>query len=316
VLRDPAKISVGFTAPEAGGYSQLYMTGSGVADSVSATYTPGSPARATFSLLPGSAGIFDQSPSAAAGCSVSPTQAVCTLSKPLDAIVLAGMGGDDTLQANGFPIWTSVVAAGGAGSDQVTGGSTSEDVLIDGPDATGPGNDTLNGLAGDDALLNNEGVDSLNAGDGNDLFLSTAICNGDVLDGGTGSDNASWAKFKDSGVEARLAEGVAGRPGDGTSPDCGGAPLDSLRGIEDLEGSSQSDALYGDAGPNSLLGRAAPDLFYGREGNDTVRANAADFDPVIDCGTETDTAVIDFSSYGDAPVNCETVKQADSKYTG
>jgi Ca2+-binding RTX toxin-like protein len=316
VLRDRSKISVGFMALAAPSYAQLYLTGSSNADSVSATYTSGSPTRVTFSTLPGSAGTFDQSPSASSGCSVSPTQAVCTLTKPLDAVVLAGMGGNDVLQANGFPISTSVVSTGGEGSDQVTGGSTSEDVLVDGPDATGPGNDVLSGLAGDDALLNNDGADNLNAGDGNDLFLNTAICNGDLIDGGTGSDNASWAKFKDSGVEARLAEGVAGRPVGGTAPDCGGAPLDSLRGIEDLEGSSQSDALYGDAGPNSLLGRAAPDLFYGREGNDTVRANAADLDPAIDCGPDTDTAVIDFSNYGDAPVNCETVKQADSRYTG
>jgi Ca2+-binding RTX toxin-like protein len=226
------------------------------------------------------------------------------------------MAGDDVLQASGFPVWTSVVVAGGEGSDQVSGGDSSEDVLVDGPDFTAPGNDTLNGMRGDDALIDNGGADLLNAGDGNDLMLSNGICTGTVLDGGTGSDNASWAKFKDSGVEARLAEGVAGRPGDGTIPDCSGGTLGTLRGIEDLEGSSQADGLYGDAGPNSLLGRAGADVFYAREGNDTIRANAADLDPVIDCGPDNDTAVIDFSNYGDSPANCESVKQADSKYTG
>jgi Ca2+-binding RTX toxin-like protein len=315
VLRDPTKISVGFMAPE-GTDSQLYMTGSSSADMVSATFTFGSPNRVTFSLLPGSVGSFDTSASAAAGCATTATQAVCSLNKGLDATVLAGMAGNDVLQAHGFPIWTSVVVAGGEGSDQITGGNSSEDVLVDGPDATGFGNDTLSGLGGDDALLNNDGADNLNAGDGNDLFLSTAICNGDVLNGGTGSDNASWAKFKDSGVEARLAEGIAGRPGTGAGPDCGAQPFDALQGIEDLEGSSQADGLYGDAGTNSLLGRAGADLFYAREGNDTIRANAADLDPVIDCGAGTDTAVVDFSNYGDNPVGCETVKRVDSRYTG
>ena len=74
----------------------------------------------------------------------------------------------------------------------------------------------------------------VSAGDGNDLILSNAVCTGTVVDGGAGSDNASWAKFKDSGVEARLAEGIAGRPGDGTAPDCSGGTLDTVRGIEDL----------------------------------------------------------------------------------
>jgi Ca2+-binding RTX toxin-like protein len=318
VLRDASKISVGFLAPEAAAYSQLYLTGSSASDSVSATYTQGSPATVTFTVNPGSGGVLDTSPSGSSGCGTpSATRVVCSLgSKRLDSIVLAGMGGDDVLQANSFPSWTSVVGTGGEGNDTVSGGVLSQDVLVDGPDATGPGNDTLYGLGGDDALLNNDGADQLFAGDGNDLFLSTAICDGDLLSAGAGSDNASWAKFKDSGIEARLAEGVAGRPGTGAAPDCGTEPLDTLQQIEDLEGSSQADALYGDAGPNSLLGRAGGDIFYAREGNDTIRANAGDLDPIIDCGPGTDLAVIDFSNYGDSANACESVRQANPSYTG
>ena len=50
---------------------------------------------------------------------------------PLDSILLAGMAGDDTITANGFPDGTSVVELGGDGADTLTGG-TSEDVLVDG----------------------------------------------------------------------------------------------------------------------------------------------------------------------------------------
>jgi Ca2+-binding RTX toxin-like protein len=319
VLRDPSKISVGVMAPEQSGYGELYLTGSSGADSVTATYNSGSSVSVSFSVAPGSTGTFDQSVSAAGGCQISsPTQAVCSLgSKRLESIVLAGMAGDDVLQANGFPTWATVLATGGEGNDSVSGGPASEDILVDGPDFTGPGNDVLNGYGGDDALLNNGGADQLFGGDGNDLFLSTAICNGDLLNGGTGTDNASWAKFQDSGVEARLAEGIAGRPGTGSGPDCGGAPFDTLQQIEALEGSSQGDALYGDAGPNSLLGRAGSDVYYAREGNDNVTANSSDLDPVIDCGTGADTAVVDQSGWGDQPnANCETVIRKGGVYTG
>jgi Ca2+-binding RTX toxin-like protein len=320
VLRDPTRISVGVMASELGAYGQLYLTGSNAADSVSATYKAGPPVSVTFTVASGSAGLFDQSAAAAGGCQIpSPTQAVCSLGsgKRLESIVVAGMGGDDTLAANGFPTWATVVGAGGEGNDSVSGGNLSEDILVDGPDATGAGNDVLNGFGGDDALLNNGGADQLFAGDGNDLFLSTAICNGDLLNGGADSDNASWAKFKDTGIEARLAEGVAGRPGTGAAPDCGAGPFDGLQQIEALEGSSQGDALYGDAGPNSLLGRAGGDVYYAREGDDKITANAADLDPIIDCGTGADTAVVDYSSYGDRPnANCETVSQAGSSYSG
>ena len=59
-------------------------------------------------------------------------------------------------------------------------------------------------LGGDDALLHNGGADELLGGDGNDLFLSVSICDGDRIDGGGGRDNSSWARFKGGGVYANL----------------------------------------------------------------------------------------------------------------
>ena len=235
---------------------------------------------------------------------------VCTLSKPLDAIVLAGMGAGDILRANGFPTSASVMNLGGEGADTLSGGALSEDVLVDGPDATGAWADTLESFGGDDVLTNNDGVDQLSGGDGNDYFLSTTICDGDTLIGGAGRDNASWSKFS-AGIEASIAQGTAGRPGTGSTPDCGAEPLDHLQAIEDLEGSSQADGLYGGRGPNQLWGRDGADTLQSAAGNDLILANAGDSDPSIDCGADNDTAVIDHPPDVDIASNCESIREAD-----
>jgi Ca2+-binding RTX toxin-like protein len=317
VLRNSSKISLGMMAPEAAGRTQIYMTGSSLADSVSATYNPGSPARVTFAVAPGSAGFFNRDSSASSGCSIpTATEAVCTLSKPLDSILLAGFGAADILQASGFPTTTSVMNLGGEGSDTLSGGDLSEDVLVDGPDFTGFWDDRLYGFGGDDALVNNGGADDLFAGSGNDLMLSIFACGGDELNGGPDRDNASWARAT-TGVEAHIVEGVAGRPGTAAGPECGTGPLSALAEVEDLEGTSFADRLFGGPGPNQLLGRAGGDSFYGAEGADLLLTNAGDADPVISCGADTDTAVIDHPLYGESPdPDCESLPEADPKYAG
>jgi hypothetical protein len=137
----------------------------------------------------------------------------------------------------------------------------------------------------------------------------------DEVNGGGDVDNASWARAT-TGVDARLVDGLAGRPG-AAGAECGGGPLTSLAEVEQLEGTSFADRLYGDAGPNQLLGRAGGDVFYGAEGSDLLLTNAADTDTLISCGVEVDTALIDRPGYGDTPdPDCETIFEADPKYAG
>jgi Ca2+-binding RTX toxin-like protein len=302
--RDTTKVSVGLmTPPGATPYAQLYLVGSNSGDKVTATYSP------TEVLFLLAAGSFDESASGAGGCEIrSPTEAVCPLAQPLDSLLLAGMDGDDTIAASNFPATDSVVAIGGEGSDAITGGEESEDILVDGP---GGGADVLDARGGDDALTHNGGADQLLGGNGNDLFLSNAVCDGEHIGGGEGRDNASWARFKE-GVEANLASGAAGHPGSGEAPDCGGAPLDSLTEVEDLEGSGSSDVFYGDGSPNQLLGHPGADIYFAGPGEDSILANSGDADITINCGPDNDSAVIDRPQYGDpAPVECETVSEAD-----
>jgi Ca2+-binding RTX toxin-like protein len=222
------------------------------------------------------------------------------------------MGGADTIEAAGFPASTGVVISGGAGADHLTGGEASEDVLVDGP---GSSEDVLSALGGDDALLHNDGPDSLLGGTGNDLFLSVSICDGELLAGESGRDNASWARLTGADVDARLDQGLVGEPGPGEAPQCAAGSLDTLQEVEDLEGSNSPDVLYGDGGANQLLGHAGADTYRALAGDDSILANSADSDAVIDCGEGNDSALIDVPhppAYEDpAPIGCETVRSGE-----
>ena len=313
VLRDQSKVSAGLMAPADPRYAQAYLTGSSQADEVTATYSPGAPGSVSFTLGPGSAAAFDAGASAAGGCNPpTATQLVCPLGKPLDSIVLAGLGGDDRLSAGGFPDSVSVVLAGGEGGDTLNGGEQSEDVLADGPDESGSGDDALNAFGGDDALLNNEGFDQLAGGTGNDLFLSDSICDGDSLDGGPERDNASWTKFNESGVAANLGSKTAGAPGPGGAPTCASGSLGAILAIEDLEGTALGDFFTGDSAENQLLGWAGADTYSSGPGKDRILANSGDFDPAIACGTEVDVVLIDRPPVVEAAgPDCENVQEAD-----
>lgn len=299
--RDPSKVSVGLMAPGAPGRSQLYVTGSGGNDTIAAVYAPG----AVSFVLSGGASFDSTVP----GCSVTATSASCAIGS-LDSIVLAGLDGNDSLSADGFPQQTGVVLLGGLGFDTLAGGDGSEDLLVDG---RGAQRDVLSALGRDDALLHQGGPDELLGGEGNDLFLSTSICDGEALDGGEGRDNSSWARLLGGGVEARLDFGAVGRFGASGDPGCDGVGTpDAMIAIEDLEGSDSADQLVGDAGPNQLLGHRGPDEYLAGAGADTVLANSADSDPLIDCGADLDQAVIDIptATYADAaPIECETVRE-------
>jgi Ca2+-binding RTX toxin-like protein len=300
--RDGSKISIGAVTPGAPGPTQLYVTGSSGPDTMTATYAPGA---VTISFSGAEAEL-------SAPCEpTSTTVATCPVGF-LDSIVVAGLGGNDQLTASDFPQATGVVLLGGEGQDSLTGGEGSEDLLVDGRGAAA---DTLSALGRDDALLHEGGADTLLGGDGNDLFLSTSICDGETIDGGEGRDNSSWARLGNGeGVEARLDQSPArvGRFGAPGGPGCGGETPDTLFSIEDLEGSEQADLLVGSSGENQLLGHKGPDEYFAGAGPDTILANSADSDPVINCGADVDTAVIDVptAEYADAtPVECETVRQ-------
>ncbi len=313
--RDTGKVSIGMTSvPPTGGFAGatgVYAVGSSNSDQLTASWNGSS---VVFSL---SGAQFDTSTAdaGAGGCLVNTTSATCTPPTPFDSLLLAGMDGNDNLRAEGIPDGVSVVELGGTGADELNG-SGSEDTLVDGNGAT---RDELFAGAGDDALIHNGGSDVQDGGEGSDLFLSVALCEGESINGGaervgapiSDRDNASWARLPLVGVDARLDQGRAGRIGPGGEPDCSGGSFDTLNGIEDLEGSSQSDYLVGNAGPNQILGHKGADSYFGEAGSDLLLANSGTADAVINCGADLDQAVIDLKSVANdpTPIECEQVRE-------
>jgi Ca2+-binding RTX toxin-like protein len=307
--RDPGAIAVGIMAPQSGTAPAVYLTGSDEDDNVTASYAANAATPdpddgvVTFSLAAASEGQFEVD--TAGGCAAPGAAAVaCAVPEPPDSVLLAGLQGDDVLHAPSLPETVSVVLLGNLDGDELTGGET-EDTLVD-----GAGEDDVVAGGRDDALPNNGGGDQLDAGPGEDLFISNAVCDGDVLNGGPDRDNANWANFG-TGVTIEMEAETAGLIGPQGRPQCTTtALLTTLRGIEDVEGTSLGDNLVGDSGPNQLLGRAGPDNYLAGAGNDHLLANSGDSDPTVDCGEGFDTALIDFAPLSDGPpVGCESVEE-------
>jgi Ca2+-binding RTX toxin-like protein len=320
--RERGKISVGLmvtSPPSSLGWVALYLTGSTGTDHMTATYSAESVSFATE----GESAQFDTN--AEAGCTYEATKVTCSLPKPLDAITVAGMAGNDTLTLSGFQELTTPVMLGGEGSDVLTAQNGTEDMLVDG---NGSGEDTLSAGNYDDALINNEGGDVLQGGNGNDLLLSAANCDGNTLQGaasaeadGAAVNSASWAKLPEGlpGVVGDLetTEGTPakGRAGDTLSgarnPTCGGSLIgtSSLLNIDDFEGSSGNDQFYGDSKENNMLGRLGKDELWGRGGDDRLEAAG---DGTIDHGgggaqTSKDVCVLDANEVSSFS-GCEEVK--------
>jgi serralysin len=105
-----------------------------------------------------------------------------------------------------------------------------------------------------DAIFGNGGDDVLHGGGGDDL-----------LDGGTGSDTYASLVGLDP-VTVNLAEGFALD---------GGGGIDTLVGIENADGSDNTDdTLIGDAGANRLRGLTGNDRLEGGAGDDTLDGGA------------------------------------------
>lgn len=116
-------------------------------------------------------------------------------------------------------------------------------------------NNHLTGYAGNDSLSGFGGDDVLNGGDGND-----------VMDGGDGVDLVTY-KGGASGVTVDLAI-------DTRSQNTIGSGVDTLKNVENLEGTDFADTLLGNAGANQINGLGGGDFIRGRAGDDDLRGGA------------------------------------------
>ena len=151
------------------------------------------------------------------------------------------------------------VLVGNAGVNYLSGGEGNDDLRGEGGDdrtfgdegndrlVGGSGNDSVGGDRGNDRVVGGSGDDVLSGGDGND---------NDTLDGGAGLDAITYRRGP-TGIQANLLIGRAI-----------GRGLDTLAGIEQVEGSELPDQLLGDAKTNFLVGNAGFDRITAAAGSD------------------------------------------------
>jgi Ca2+-binding RTX toxin-like protein len=224
--------------------------------------------------------------------------------------LLAGFGGDDRISGGGG----DDLVAGGSGDDRINGGPGAYDVLDDlefggsGSEhalhldlsrgvATGHGrdrlrqvegtygsvgNDRLVGSSHSDVLVGDAGDDTISGGAGPDVVEGDAGL--DSLDGGSGTDYASAYGSPTPVTIDLAAETIMGpKPSIDT---------DSLRGIEDAQGSTFDDTISGDDGSNALRGDLGGDTISGAAGDDILIGGCGAapsphffYEDVFDCST-------------------------------
>ena len=182
-----------------------------------------------------------------------------------------GVGGDaagDTYSSIECIIGSafSDVLSGDAANNRLYGGN-GQDTL-----KGGGGHDILEGQGGHDFLLGGAQFDTLRGGDGNDYLNGGAQA--DTMYGDAGFDTLSYAGSS-RGVVINLGGGTA-LGGDATG--------DVYSGMENLEGSSHSDTLFGDHLINHIDGGDGDDFLFGAAGNDifVFEANGFGDDSILD----------------------------------
>ena len=166
---------------------------------------------------------------------------------------LVGGGGNDTASYAGATAGVTVnLALQGGAQSTVNAGS---DTLSGFTNLLGSGfNDSLTGDTGANTLTGGGGDDTLNPG-----FNPVGAV--DVLDGGAGSDTASFAGYTTS-VFATLVDGYAS--------DFSLNRIANFTSIENLTGGAGSDNLGGDGNNNAIEGGLGDDIMDGGAGVDTL----------------------------------------------
>lgn len=133
----------------------------------------------------------------------------------------------------------------------------------------GGGNDELSGYGGNDSLYGDGGSDSVDGYEGNDKLFGGD--GNDVLDGGAGNDELRGGRGIDTvrfteGSEYSL--GVVVNLNDGTVQGGELFGTDRLFEIENVEGTSGNDLIFGNGAANVLTGGAGYDRLIGFGGAD------------------------------------------------
>ena len=137
----------------------------------------------------------------------------------------------------------------------------------------------VRGFAGIDTITGGTGADTLDGGVG-----------ADTLNGSAGIDLADY-QYSSAAINVNLA----------TNVNTGGdAASDSLSGIENVQGSANSDTITGDGNGNYIRGLLGSDKLYGGDGDDTLDGGDNTSGETLDGGNGIDW--VDYQ-YSTAAVN-------------
>jgi Ca2+-binding RTX toxin-like protein len=176
--------------------------------------------------------------------------------------LIDGGSGTDTARYNNAGAGITVNL--GLGGAQNTGGN-GVDTLVSIENLIGSAfNDVLAGSAFANRIDGGNGNDIMNGASGNDWLQGGA--GNDVINGGLGIDTASYAEAL-SGVTINLNIS--------TNQNTGGAGIDRLIGIENVEGSAFDDVLTAHVSGSKLFGGNGNNFFLGGAGNDVLAGTYA-----------------------------------------
>jgi Ca2+-binding RTX toxin-like protein len=152
-------------------------------------------------------------------------------------------------------------------NDTLTGSNVDNEMdgwLGDDLVAGGAGNDTIHGDTGDDVLKGEVGDDFLYGDADDDTLIGGA--GADYLDGGDGFDKVSYSGSQAVTVDLGLVN----------AQNTGGGGIDTLVGIEAVEGTLYADNITGSIGANTLIGGSGNDYLRGLLGGDAIYGDAGD----------------------------------------
>lgn len=187
---------------------------------------------------------LSQDPSAPASVSFHPRPAA-----PVAGCVEAPTGGGDGVLCDGV---TAIVVDGGPGEDNLDAAGVFAVPV------------TLRGGGDDDVLHGGDAADELEGGADDDILFPAGAGDGDLLDGGPGSDTV-WYPTGLAGVAVTLPEPGATSTGNGTPGDD-----DALVAIEHATGTDGADTLTGSSLDNTLVGGQGADTISAGDGDDTI----------------------------------------------
>lgn len=153
----------------------------------------------------------------------------------------------------------------GTGLNDLLTGTNGSNVLMG-----GNGSDTIYGLDGHDQISGGAGNDSLYGGLGNDQITpDSGGAGNDVIDGGDGIDTVNY-------LNSSLSSGVKVDLSLTTWQNTGGAGIDMLLNVEQVQGSDFSDTIIGSNGDNWLNAGRGNDYVQGGDGNDSIFSGGGD----------------------------------------